>query len=134
MDNSTAFVCKENRSILQEELKAVYMAADEDEALTTLVKIRDRWNDQYSRCFRSWLDKWNKVAVHFAYPIEIRKTLCFADIKNDLSNLDQESVDHTYALQSIETPEQTLFEIAGNMRREKVPNWEAVAAWLRSNG
>lgn len=78
---STDLVLAENRTILQEELKKVYMAADETEALSALAEIRMKWGSQYSRCFRNWLDHWNQVSPNFDYPKKIRDIIYAPDIK-----------------------------------------------------
>ncbi|WP_419832802.1 IS256 family transposase [Endozoicomonas atrinae] len=73
--NSLKYVSYKDYKAVTTDLKQVYQAATEEEALLALERISDRWDDQYPRISKSWLDNWHNLNTLFNYPMDIRKAI-----------------------------------------------------------
>lgn len=56
------------------DLKTVYQANTEEQALNQLMIFKDKWGKQYP-AVRSWEDNWDILNTYFDYPVEIRKLI-----------------------------------------------------------
>ena len=57
------------------DLKQIYRAATEEEALLALDRLSDRWDEKYPQISRSWRSHWENISTLFNYPEEIRKAI-----------------------------------------------------------
>ena len=73
--NSLKYVPWKDYKAVTADLKAVYQASTEDEALQALERFSDRWDDKYPRISKSWLDNWQNLNTLFRYPADIRKAI-----------------------------------------------------------
>ena len=73
--SSTRFVSYKDIKPLMADLKKVYTAVTEDDALENLMAFKDKWGKQYPSCVKSWEDNWDILSTFFAYPTEIRKII-----------------------------------------------------------
>lgn len=55
------------------DLKQIYQAVTEEEALLALTRFSERWDPKYPQISRSWLSHWNNLNTPFNYPENIRK-------------------------------------------------------------
>ncbi len=73
--NSVKFVpWKDYRSVTT-DLKQIYQAATEEEALLARQRFADRWDDKYPQISRSWEANWENLNTLFRYPPDIRKAI-----------------------------------------------------------
>ena len=70
--SSTRYVSYKDIKELMADLKKVYKALTEESALLQLDLFKDKWNDKYPSCVRSWENNWAELATYFKYPQEIR--------------------------------------------------------------
>ena len=56
-------------------LKTVYKANTEEQALNQLAIFKDKWDKQYPTAVRSWEENWDILSTYFDYPVEIRKII-----------------------------------------------------------
>ncbi|MCB9695031.1 MAG: IS256 family transposase [Alphaproteobacteria bacterium] len=73
--NSTAMVAFKNRRALAADLKAVYRAASEQDALEALDAFEAKWDRLYPSVSRSWRDNWIRIAPFFEFSEEIRRVI-----------------------------------------------------------
>ena len=83
--SSTRFVSYKDIKPLMADLKKVYTAVTEDEALENLMVFKERWEKQYPSCVKSWEDNWDILSTFFAYPPEIRKIIYTTNIIEGLN-------------------------------------------------
>ncbi len=57
------------------DLKKIYQASTEDEALQALEQFSQRWDLKYPQVSRSWRAHWNNLNTLFRYPSDIRKAI-----------------------------------------------------------
>ena len=69
---STRYVSYKDRKALMADLKKVYQAVTEEEALEYLVQFKAAWGKQYPSCIKSWEDNGDILSTFFVYPPEIR--------------------------------------------------------------
>ena len=74
----------QNRPLMA-DMKKVYTAVTENEALENLMAFKDKWGKQYPSCVKSWEDNWDILSTFFAYPTEIRKIIYTTNIIEGLS-------------------------------------------------
>ncbi len=73
--NSLKYVSYKDYKAVTTDLKQIYQAATEEEALLALERVSDRWDDQYPRISKSWLENWHNLNTLFSYPMDIRKAI-----------------------------------------------------------
>ena len=69
------------------DLKLVYKAVNEDEALDFLMKFNAKWNKFYPSCVKSWEDNWDILSTFFAYPVSVRRIIYTTNIIEGLNHL-----------------------------------------------
>ena len=57
------------------DLKLIYQATTEDEALLALDRFGDKWDAKYPQISRSWRAHWDNLNTLFSYPPDIRKAI-----------------------------------------------------------
>jgi transposase-like protein len=72
---STKFVSYKDRKSFCADLKLVYSATNEPEALSELDKFEEKWGKKYAYAVKSWRNNWSILATFFKYPQEIRKII-----------------------------------------------------------
>ena len=73
--NSLAYVSYKDRKELAADLKPVYTAATEDEALLALQSFESKWGQKYPQISKSWLNHWANLVGFLQYPQTIRKMI-----------------------------------------------------------
>lgn len=82
---STRYVSYKDIKAVMADLKLVYQAVTEDEALNNLVNFKEKWGKAYPSCVKSWEDNWDVLSTFFAYPAEIRKIIYTTNIIEGLN-------------------------------------------------
>ena len=82
---STRFVSYKDIKELMADLKLVYTAVTEDEALHNLMSFKEKWSKSYPSCVKTWEDNWDILSTFFAYPAEIRKIIYTTNIIEGLN-------------------------------------------------
>ena len=83
--SSTRYVSWKDIKALMADLKKVYQAVTEEEALQNLISFKEIWGKQYPSCVKSWEDNWDILSTFFAYPPEIRKIIYTTNIIEGLN-------------------------------------------------
>ena len=83
--SSTKFVSYKDIKKLMSDLKAVYQAINEEEALNNLMKFKETWGKTYPSCVKSWEENWDILSTFFAYPAEVRKIIYTTNIIEGLN-------------------------------------------------
>ncbi|NLG17866.1 MAG: IS256 family transposase [Fibrobacter sp.] len=73
--NSLRYVSYKDRKMVVADLKGVYQAPTEEQALSALNEFEQKWNSRYPMIAKSWNSNWNRLNAFFAYPMEIRKAI-----------------------------------------------------------
>jgi len=73
--NSLKFVPWKDYKAVTKDLKAIYQSATEEDALLSLDKFAERWDDKYPQISKSWRAHWQNLNTLFNYPADIRKAI-----------------------------------------------------------
>ncbi len=73
--NTTNLVAWKYRKALVKDLKTVYQAATEAEALQALDRFEAAWGDRYPMVGRTWRDNWERVRPFFEFDHAIRRAI-----------------------------------------------------------
>jgi putative transposase len=82
---STRYVSYKDIKPLMADLKLVYKAVTEEEALDNLTAFKEKWEKSYPSCVKSWEDNWDILSTFFAYPPEIRRIIYTTNIIEGLN-------------------------------------------------
>ena len=83
--SSTRFVSYKHIKKLMVDLKKVYQAISEEEAMNNLILFKDKWGKTYPSCVKSWEENWDILSTFFAYPPEVRKIIYTTNIIESLN-------------------------------------------------
>lgn len=83
--SSTRYVSYKHIKELMVDLKLVYQAVTEDEALNHLIAFKEKWGKEYPSCVRSWEENWDILSTFYAYPAEIRRIIYTTNIIEGLN-------------------------------------------------
>jgi transposase-like protein len=70
--SSTQFVSYKDIKALIADLKLVYKASTEENALLNLESFDEKWGKKYPKIAISWKNNWPRLSTYFKYPQEIR--------------------------------------------------------------
>jgi len=73
--NSIKYVASKDQKAFMADLKPVYRADNEVQALTELESLKEKWNKKYPMVISSWENNWSKLSTYFKYPGGIRKLI-----------------------------------------------------------
>lgn len=73
--NSLKYVSYRDRKELSADLKPIYTASTEDEALMALESFASKWDKKYPQVAKSWYANWANLMVFLQYPSAIRKVI-----------------------------------------------------------
>ena len=83
--SSTRFVSYKHIKELMSDLKKVYQAISEEEAMNNLILFKDKWGKTYPSCVKSWEENWDILSTFFAYPPEVWKIIYTTNIIEGLN-------------------------------------------------
>jgi putative transposase len=84
--NTLKYVCQKDQKEFLKDLKGVYGALNESNALDSFVSMKDRWK-QYSIALNSWENNWTDLTTYYEFPLEIRKMIY---TNNPIENLNRQ--------------------------------------------
>jgi len=73
--NSMRFVPWKDYKAVTADLKRIYQAPTEHEALSQLAVFEETWDDDYPQIAKSWRIHWDNLNTFFGYPPAIRKAI-----------------------------------------------------------
>lgn len=73
--NSSKYVSYKDIKSVVADLKLIYRAPSEDDALYHLEEFGEKWNKKYPQIYKSWNQNWADLATFFKYPEEVRRLI-----------------------------------------------------------
>lgn len=68
-----------DRKQIVKDLRPIYQAATEDDALEALIAFDDKWGSHYPMIGEMWRRHWEQFIPFFAFPAEIRRIVYTTD-------------------------------------------------------
>ena len=132
--SSTRFVSYKDIKPLMADLKKVYTAVTEDEALENLMAFKEKWGKQYPSCVKSWEENWDILSTFFAYPTEIRKIIYTTNIIEGLNRQFRQITKNKPSFTNDDSLRRMLYlasrKIVGHWTA-RCRNWDVVLSQLR---
>lgn len=72
---SLRYVSWKDRKAFTADLKRIYKAPNEEDALAQLQRLEETWGDKYAIAVRSWANNWSRLATMFQFPAHIRRLI-----------------------------------------------------------
>ena len=73
--NTLKYVADKDRKPFANDLKTIYHAPSEEQALEALEKVREKWSVKYPNSMRSWKQNWDAICPIFKFSPEVRKVI-----------------------------------------------------------
>lgn len=73
--NSLKYVSYKDYKGVVEDLKGIYKAVSEKDALAELDVFEKKWSKKYPQIAKSWKANWGKLSTFFKYPAEVRRLI-----------------------------------------------------------
>ena len=83
--NSLTYISYKDRKAVAADLKPIYTAVTEDEALYSLELFAEKWDSKYPIIAKSWKANWQKINPMFAFPQEIRRAVYTTNVIESLN-------------------------------------------------
>lgn len=72
---SMKYIPHKDKKAFAKDMKAVYTAVNEDEALERLLEAKEIWGGKYPNAIKTWEDNWDNLITFFVFPDFIRKII-----------------------------------------------------------
>ena len=83
--NSLTYISYKDRKEVVADLKPIYTARTEDEALFALDELAEKWDAKYPIISKSWKANWSKINPMFQFPAEIRRAIYTTNVIESLN-------------------------------------------------
>lgn len=83
--NSLTYISYKDRKAVAANLKPIYTAVSEDEALFALEEFAEKWNAKYPIISKSWKANWSRISPMFRFPQEIRRAVYTTNVIESLN-------------------------------------------------
>ncbi len=127
--SSTRYVSYKDIKALMVDLKLVYKAVTEEEAMENLTSFKEKWGKSYPSCVKSWEDNWDVLSTFFAYPPEVRKIIYTTNIIEGLNRQFRQITKNKPSFQNDDSLRKMLYlaskKIAGHWTA-RCRNWDMI--------
>jgi putative transposase len=124
--NSLRFVSWKDRKNVATDLKTVYQAVTEEEALMHLDEFAETWDSKYPTIVKSWRANWQRLIPFFAYPKEIRRIIYTTNAIESLNNSLKKTIKNRASFPNDEAAVKLLYLSLKNIMKKwtmPVRNW-----------
>jgi putative transposase len=83
--NSLTYISYKDRKAVAADMKPIYTAISEDEALYALELFAEKWDARYPIIAKSWRANWSKINPMFQFPQEIRRAVYTTNVIESLN-------------------------------------------------
>lgn len=131
--SSTRYVSYKDIKALMADLKLVYKAVTEEEAMEHLLAFKEKWGKQYPSCVKSWEENWDILSTFYAYPPEVRKIIYTTNIIEGLNRQFRQITKNKPSFTSDESLRKMLYLASKKIVAHwttRCRNWDMVLAQL----
>jgi len=130
---STRYVSYKDIKQLMADLKLVYQAVNEDEALNHLIEFKEKWGKAYPSCVKSWEDNWDILSTFFAYPADIRRIIYTTNIIEGLNRQFRQITKNKPSFQNDDSLRKMLYLASKKIVErwtQRCRNWDVILSQL----
>lgn len=73
--NTLKYVSYKDKKSFASDLKSIYLAVTESQALENLEKVKETWEEKYPNSMASWYQNWDVLTPIFKFSLEVRKVI-----------------------------------------------------------
>lgn len=117
---SLNFVSWKDRKAVAQDLKAVYKAGNEGQALQALLDFKEKWDQKYQAIGASWEKNWERITPFLAYPPAIRRIMYTTNAVESLNMVLRKTIKNRGHFPSDEAALKLLFLVL----KRHAKNWE----------
>ncbi|MCF6319835.1 MAG: IS256 family transposase [Proteobacteria bacterium] len=125
--NSVKYVPYLDRKELCGELKMVYSAVNEKQALKALGEFKKKWDHKYPTIYKSWHKHWENLRTIFEYPDDIRKVIYTTNAIESLNSVIRKAIKNRRIFPTDNSAMKTVFlaiESASKKWTMPIRNWK----------
>ena len=126
--NSLRYVSYKDRKMVVGDLKGIYQAPTEEQALSALAELEQKWDSRYPMIAKSWRNNWSRLNPFFAYPPEIRRAMYTTNAIESLNNALRKVTKNRGAFPTDEAAIKLLYMALQNIMKKwtmPIQNWGA---------
>ena len=90
--NSLKYVTWKDYKAVTADLKQIYKATTEEDALLALEQFASKWDDKYPQISKSWRSHWENLNTFFDYPTDIRKAIYTTNAIESLNSVIRKAI------------------------------------------
>jgi len=131
---SLAFVPYRDRREVAADLREVYTASDEADALEALARFEQKWSKKYPTIAPSWRRNWSRIVPFLAFPPEIRKMIYTTNAIESLNSVLRKAVRNKGHFPNEEAALKQLYLALCNVEKKwrgEMKDWKRISAQLR---
>lgn len=130
---SLRYVAWKDYKAIATDLKAIYQATTEENALQALDAFAEKWDASYPAISRSWRANWAQLNPFFAYPPDIRKVVYTTNALESLNSVIRHAIKKRKIFANDASVRKMLFlaiESASKKWTMPISNWRQAMARL----
>lgn len=127
--NSFKYVSYKDKKEFVNDFKTVYTAVNEDEALDSLFKLKEKWDNKYPFAIKSWEANWDILSPFFKFPEDIRRIMYTTNIIESLHRQFRKVTKTKPVFPSDQSLEKMLYLASQNVMKKwsrNYKNWDLV--------
>lgn len=131
--NSTKYVSYKDRKKLCADLKPIYRATTEKEALSKLDEFAEAWDGKYPMISKSWRNHWDRIAPMFLFPEDIRRTIYTTNAVESVNMTLRKASKNRRIFSSDDSVLKVMYLAARNISKKwtmPARNWGAAMSWF----
>lgn len=128
--SSLRFVSWKDRKSLAKDLKPIYQANNEEQALLSLDEFKHVWDKKYPNIAKSWQSHWNELSTFFKYPDSIRTLIYTTNPIESLNSIIKQKTKSKGAFPTQGSALKMVYlatqQIQEKWQRTRIRNWSEI--------
>ena len=127
------YISYKHRKEFSRDLKQVYTASTEENALNELTLLEEKWVDKYAIALRSWRNNWDELSTYFKYPEYIRTLIYTTNSMESYNRMLRKVTKSKSVFPSDDSLHKSLYLATMDISdkwTQKIRNWNQILAHL----
>ena len=127
------YISYKHRKEFTKDLKQVYTASTEENALNELTLLEEKWGDKYAISLRSWRNNWDELSTYFKYPEYIRTLIYTTNSMESYNRMLRKVTKSKSVFPSDDSLHKSLYLATMDISykwTQKIRNWNQILAHL----
>lgn len=128
------YIPHKDRKVFAADLKTVYGAVNEEQAMENLLKMKEKWAKKYPNAIATWENNWDTLSTFFIFPDFIRKIMYTTNCIESLNSQFRKVTKTKLSFPTDESLLKMLYLATQNIAKKwsrKYNNWDLVVNQLR---